>query len=180
MQGKHLTNITKMKQNIYVLSERRNQLGVNLTGSEGRTPEVTTLMVSKFYTLLIPNSNTVTFGNSGNNLAGVLCATDRNSWGEFLIILFRGVADLIGKRVMAAPEEVSIPTSTQPGGSLIQTKLIGQTSKPKLALGKLAPCCQDDEQKALDKIDESLATVHIHQTDRQPKGMGCAMEEGNA
>ena len=62
--------------------ERRNQLGANLTGSEGRAPEFTALMVSRFYTLLTPNSNTVTFGNSGNNLAGVLCATDRNSRGD--------------------------------------------------------------------------------------------------
>ena len=96
----------------------------------------------------------------------------RNPRFGLLERITRGMASPTGKRVMAATDRASIPALSQPGGSLIQAKLTGQTSKPELALGKLAPCCQDDEQKALDKIDESLGSVHIHRAGRQPKGYG--------
>lgn len=79
------------------------------------------------------------------------------------------------------PSGFSIPKPPQPWGSLIQAKLTGQTSKPYLALGGLGSRIQDESQRSLDKIDESLAApkclmgINLERVGL-PKGMGCAVE----
>ncbi len=146
-----------MKQTISAPPERRNPQLATAEGSEGRASEFTAPMCGH------SNSHTFQLSTPSSLISQTVAAKMRSRvrYPRVDVCLNCKQVGVIHncKGAGSATTQREVKSLTQPGGSLIQAKLIGQTSSYPNDPEQASHLIRSLVATALDKIDESLTVL---------------------